>query len=65
MITDAQVRQLRQLLGEGHPIYRAAWKVGMDTKSARKYRQADRLPSELNADFRGPENNQPSYGCQG
>jgi hypothetical protein len=46
MITDAQVRRLRQLLGEGHPLCRAAWKVGMDTKSARKYRQADRLPSE-------------------
>jgi hypothetical protein len=46
MITDAQVRKLRRLLGEGHPLYRAALKVGMDTKSARKYRQADRLPSE-------------------
>ena len=46
MITDTQVRKLRQLLGEGHPLYRAALKVGMDTKSARKYRQADRLPSE-------------------
>jgi hypothetical protein len=46
MITDAQVRKLRQLLGEGHPLYRAALKVGMDTKSARKYRQANRLPSE-------------------
>jgi hypothetical protein len=46
MITDAQVRKLRQLLGEGHPLYRAALKVGMDTKSARKYRQAERLPSE-------------------
>ena len=46
MITDAQVLKLRRLLGEGHPLYRAALKVGMDTKSARKYRQADRLPSE-------------------
>src|SRR5262245_30020638 len=46
MITDAQVRKLRRLLGAGHPLYRAALKVGMDTKSARKYRQADRLPSE-------------------
>ena len=48
MITDAQVRKLRQLLGECHPLYRAAMKVGMDTKSARKYRQADRMPSESN-----------------
>ena len=46
MIKDAQVRKLRQLLGEEHPLYRAALKVGMDAKSARKYRHADRLPSE-------------------
>ena len=46
MTRDAQVRKLRQFLGEGHPLYRAALKVGMDAKSARKYRHADRLPSE-------------------
>ena len=46
MIKDAQVRKLRQLLGEGHPLYRATLKVGMDAKTARKYRHADRLPSE-------------------
>ena len=46
MIKDAQDRKLRQLLGEGHPLYRAALKAGMDAKSARKYRHADRLPSE-------------------
>jgi hypothetical protein len=46
MTTDAQVRKLRQFLGEGHPLYRAVLKVGMDAKSARKYRHADRLPSE-------------------
>ena len=46
MIKDAQVRKLRQLLGEGHPLCRAALRVGMDAKSARKYRHADRLPSE-------------------
>ena len=46
MIKDAQVRKLRQLLGEGYPLYRAALKVGMDAKTARKYRHADRLPSE-------------------
>ena len=38
MTRDAQVRKLRQFLGEGHPLYRAALKVGMDAKSARKYR---------------------------
>ena len=46
MIKEAQVRKLRQFLGEGHPFYRAALKVGMDAESARKYRHADRLPSE-------------------
>jgi hypothetical protein len=46
MIKDAQVLRLRQLLGEGLPLYLAAMKVGMDTKTARKHRHADRLPSE-------------------
>ena len=46
MTTDAQVRKLRQFLGEGHPLYRAASKVGMDAKSAREYRHADRLLTE-------------------
>jgi hypothetical protein len=46
MIQDAQVLRLRQLLGEGLPLYRAALKVGMETKTARKYRHAERLPSE-------------------
>ncbi|HSQ58083.1 MAG TPA: IS21 family transposase, partial [Gemmata sp.] len=46
MIKDAQVRKLRQLLGDGHPLALAALKVGMDAKTARKYRHADRLPGE-------------------
>jgi hypothetical protein len=46
MIKGAQVRRLRQLLGNGQPLYLAALRAGMDTKSARKHRQADRLPSE-------------------
>ena len=44
MKTDRQVLKLRQLLGRGMPLYRAALKVDMDAKTARKYRQADRLP---------------------
>jgi hypothetical protein len=47
MIKDAQVRRLRQALGETQPLYLAAMKAGMDTKTARKYRDAQRLPSEL------------------
>ena len=46
MIKDAQVRRLRQLLGEGNPLDLAAMKVGMDAKTARKYGHAERLPSE-------------------
>jgi hypothetical protein len=46
MIQDPQVIRLRQLLGEGLPLYRAAWKVGMDAKTAQKYRHGDRLPSQ-------------------
>jgi hypothetical protein len=46
MIKDAQVRRLRQLLGEGFPLYLAAMKVGMDAKTARKYGHTERLPSE-------------------
>jgi hypothetical protein len=46
MIKDAQVRKLRRLLGEGFPLYLTALKVGMNTETARKYRYAERLPSE-------------------
>jgi hypothetical protein len=46
MTKDGQVIRLRQLLGEGQPLYLAALKAGMDTKTAQKYRQAPRLPSE-------------------
>jgi hypothetical protein len=46
MTQDTQVLKLRQFLGEGMPLYRAAWKVGMDAKTARKYRDAARLPSQ-------------------
>ena len=46
MATDAQVIRLRQLLGEGKPLSLAALKVGMDAKTARKYRRGQRLPSE-------------------
>jgi hypothetical protein len=46
MIKDVQAVRLRQLLGEGKPLSRAALKVGRDTKTAPKSRHADRLPSE-------------------
>lgn len=49
MLTDHQVRRLMRLLSAGVPLSLAALKTGMDPKTARKYRQAGRLPSELQA----------------
>lgn len=46
MITDKQVKKLRKLLAGGMPLYRAAMKTDMDEKTARKYRDAETLPSE-------------------
>ena len=46
MATDTQIIRLRQLLGEGKPLSLAALKVGMDAKTARKYRRGQRLPCE-------------------
>jgi hypothetical protein len=45
-VTDAQVKELRNWLHQGASLKKAAMKAGMDRKSARKYRELDRLPSE-------------------
>ena len=45
MINDRQVVRLWKLLAQGESLSRAAWKTGMDEKSARKYRSGE-LPSE-------------------
>lgn len=45
MISDRQVRRLRKLLVAGETLSRAAWKTGMDRKTARTYRTG-KLPSE-------------------
>src|SRR4051794_36433269 len=47
MITDQQVRKLRRLDGNGLPKEVAALRAGMDAKTARKYRRAGKLPSEV------------------
>jgi len=47
VITDRQVRNLRSLLKAGRSLKVAAMRTGMDEKSARKYRAAAKLPSEL------------------
>lgn len=45
--TDEQVRRLMKLSRDGLPLSTAAAKAGMDEKTARKYRKAGLLPSEL------------------
>src|SRR5258708_27412259 len=47
MITDQQVRKLRRLDGQGKAKEVAAARVGMDAKTARKYRRLGKLPSEV------------------
>src|SRR5277367_4412941 len=47
MITNQQVRKLRLLDGQGIAKEVAAVRVGMDAKTARKYRRLGKLPSEV------------------
>ena len=47
MITDQQVRKLRRLDRQGIAKEVVAVRVGMDAKSARKYRRLGKLPSEV------------------
>ena len=46
-VTDRQVRRLHALLKSGKPLLVAAMRVDMDRKTARKYRDETKLPSEL------------------
>jgi len=50
MVTDNQVKQLRRYLQQGKTLDLAAAKSGMDPKTARKYRNHCKLPSELKAE---------------
>lgn len=47
MVTDLQVRKLRSLDRQGITKEKAAARAGLDPKTARKYRQLSRLPSEV------------------
>ena len=47
MVTDRQVRRLMALVRRGKRFSAAALSVGMDEKTARKYRGLGRLPSEI------------------
>jgi hypothetical protein len=47
--TDKQVRRLLKLSKEGLPLSTLAVKAGMDVKTARKYMNSGRLPSQMKA----------------
>ncbi len=47
MTQDVQVRELFSLLSSGISLCLASLKTGMDEKTARKYRKAGRMPSDL------------------
>ena len=47
-VTDAQVRKLMEEINTHGRIGHAAMKAGMDRKTARKYIEAAKLPSEMN-----------------
>ncbi len=49
MTLDGQVRKLFSLLSSGISLRLASLKTGMDEKTARKYRKAERMPSDLSA----------------
>jgi len=46
MTSDQQVRRLMKLIGKEPTLAQAAAKAGMDEKTARKYRDSGKLPSE-------------------
>lgn len=50
MIADNQVKKLRRYLQQGATVDLASAKSGMDPKTARKYRDLGKLPSELKAE---------------
>ena len=50
MVTDRQVRRLRKLIQNEPTMAAAAAKAGMDEKTARKYLQLGKLPSEMAAE---------------
>ena len=47
MVTDKQVRKLRKLMRKGMKLSSAASRAGMDEKTARKYMEEGKLPSEM------------------
>jgi len=50
MVSDDQVRRLKKMLSRGKNLKVSALISGMDVKTARKYRDSEKLPSELKKD---------------
>ena len=50
MVKDRQVKRLWRFLGRGKTLVSASASANMDEKTARRYRQLQRLPSEVVAD---------------
>jgi hypothetical protein len=50
MVADKQVRRLREMLSRGKTLVVSALASGMDLKTARKYRDSNKFPSELKQD---------------
>ena len=46
-VTDVHVRRLVRLLGQGQSLSSAARQAGIDRKTARRYRDMKRLPSQI------------------
>ena len=46
MVTDQQVRRLLSLMQKKKTLAQAAAEAGMDEKTARKWRDSDKLPSQ-------------------
>ena len=47
MVTDEQVRRLSRRMQREETLTMAAAKAGMDLKTARKYREAGEMPSQM------------------
>jgi len=53
MVTDRQYRRLMKLIQEEQTLATAAAKVGMDEKTARKYKDLEELPSQTKGNGHG------------
>ena len=50
MITDVQVKKLKKYLSQGKTLEVASARSGMDEKTARKYRDTGKMPSDIKAE---------------